>query len=270
MILRELIMRCLTTIFRTVVCFALIRLADSSTALAQQTSLPATNGAVDYVSKATIFGAQFSFQAQLSAPNSSLETPGAGAAASRIDYANIRQRSITLAWDWNQASSWFDYSFTTTGGRYDPGGVWNFYSGPSTHSIMSGNTVYLTKDNATAASLSTDWEIQEQAQPVKGTSPGEYFTMEWGLTHLLSLDTQKTKFLEVGLAGYDEWPVSGSITVLPFTQLSGGASVSQHALGFQTNLTLPEKNFSLSFKYEPEYLRHGQGPVVMVNASWTW
>jgi hypothetical protein len=264
-------MRHLNIIFWIILCcLALLSLIGSSTALAQQTSSQATNDAVDYVSKAKVFGAQFSFQALLPTPSSSIDASGTRPAAGGSHYFDAWQRSVTLAWDWNQASSWFNYSFTTPGGRYDPGGAWNFYSGPSTHSIMSGNTVYLTKDSATAASLSTDWEVQGQQQPAKGTRPAEYFTLEWGFTRLLTLDTQKTKLLEVGLAGYDEWPVSGTIAGLPFSSISGGTSVSQHAFGFQTNLTLPEKNFNVSFKYEPEYLHRAQGPVVMVSAVWTW
>ncbi len=266
-------MKRFSTIFQAALyCLVLIRLVSPSTALAQQTTLSGINGVTDYAPKAKVFGAQFSMEALLPVVGSSFDPAKTSSELDGSQYADASERSLTVGWDWSQASSWFGYSFTTRAGRYGPGGTWTTFSAPSTHSITSGTTIYLTKDNTTAASFSTDWEVL--GQEVKGTSGtlGQSFTVEWGSTRLLALDQQGTKFLEFGVAGYDQWLVSGNGASFSRDLLPRGLALSEHALGFQTNLLLPEKNLCISFKYEPQYLQRGytQGPVVMVGASWTW
>ena len=128
---------------------------------------------------------------------------------------------------------------------------WAVFPGRSTNSITSGTTFYLTKDHANVASLSTDWEVLGAGQHVKGTSGthGQSLTMEWGSTHVLALDQQSKKLLEFGVAGYDERVVSGNGVPLASSLSSSGMPFSIHAMGFQSNFILPEKNVSLSFKY---------------------
>jgi hypothetical protein len=260
-----------TAIFHaSLYCFALIRLFGSLSALAQQTSSSETNGVINYVPKQKILGGQFSFQALLPVAGSSSDPSETSFQLDGSRHVDTLNSSLTTTWDWNQGSSWVAYSFTTPTGRYNPGGRWTNFTGPSIHSITSGTTVYLSKTDTTAASLSTDWEIQVQEPFVGGAKPGQYFTMEWGMTRLLALDDQKTKLVEFGAAGYDEWPVSGNVASCGL--LPRNLPCSVHAVGFQTNLSLPEKGLSLGFKYEPDYGKHAQtqGPVITFSALWTW
>ena len=217
-----------------------------------------------------IFGGQFSFQALLPVEGNTSDPSESSFQIDGSRYVDTLNSSLTTTWDWNQASCWVAYSFTTPRGRYDPGGTWASFAGPSIHSISSGTTFYLSKTNTTAASLSTDWEIQGQEPSVKGGKSAQYFTMEWGLTRLLALDNQKTKLVEFGAAGYDEWPVSGNVASCSL--LPRNLPCSVHAAGFQTNLSLLEKGLSLGFKYEPDYGKHAQtqGPVITFSALWTW
>ncbi len=264
-------MKRLTTIFRaSLYCFALIKLLGSPSAFAQQANSSDANGVINYVPKQKVFGGQFSFQALLpfAGGSSAPSEPSFQLDGSRE--VDTWDSSLTTTWDWNQASSWVAYSFTTAAGRYAPGGTWTSLAGPPIHSITSGTTVYLSKTNTTAASLSTDWELQGQEFPVKGDKPGQYFTLEWGMTRLLALDNQKTKVLEFGAAGYDEWLVSGNVASC--SPLPRNLPFSEHAVGFQTNFSLPEKGLSLGFKYEPDYGKHAQaqGRVIAFSALWTW
>ncbi len=94
--------------------------------------------------------------------------------------------------------------------------------------------------------------------------------MEWGSTHVLALDQQSKKLLEFGVAGYDERVVSGNGVPLASSLSSSGMPFSIHAMGFQSNFILPEKNVSLSFKYEPEYRSPTKGSIITFSALWTW
>jgi hypothetical protein len=268
-------MKYLHSIFHAVVCcLVLIELLCPVTALGQFADLSATDNVIYYAPKAKILGGQFTFQALLPVENGSLASLEARSKLAGSNYADAWAQSLTLEWDWSRVNSWVGYIFTAPAGRDAPGTARNIFSEYRINSITSGTSVYLGRNNTTVASLTTDWEILGQAQRVKGTSGivGASFAMEWGVTRIIPLNYQMTKLLEVGAAGYDEWQHSNrSVALLP-RGLPARDPFSVHAIGFQTNLILPAKNLSFSFKYEPEYLSYAHAPrrIIMVGCSWTW
>ena len=139
---------------------------------------------------------------------------------------------------------------------------------------MYGTTVYLTRSMATSANVTADLETYGQGLLGANSSMQlrKSFTMEWGVTRVLSLDKRMTRLLEFGVAGCDQWLSLGNGMPLPNTSLTRGTPFRMHAAGFETNLVLPAKNLSFSVKYEPEYLKHAdaQRRIIMVGGSWTW
>src|SRR5271165_3734118 len=69
------------------------------------------------------------------------------------------------------------YAFTAPTGRFTPGASNNVGSGHWGNNITTGTTLYITKNQATTANLTTDWEIHRQKSGTQET-PGQAFTDE--------------------------------------------------------------------------------------------
>ena len=137
---------------------------------------------------------------------------------------------------------------------------------------VSGTTLYLTKKKMTTANLATDWEIHGKKSGTNET-PGQAFTMEWGVGRLVPHEKTMTTLFELGVIGYDQWQVTpNGGTVGEGLPASMIPLYSVHAVGFQANFLLPSKNASFFFKFEPEYLAyaHPQGRTLVFGGSWTW
>ncbi len=145
--------------------------------------------------------------------------------------------------------------------------------------MRTGTSYYVTKNKGTSANLFTDWEIHGQRPGTNGTekTPGQAFSMEWGLGQVLPLKKNMTQLLQLGVVGYDQWQVtadSGTVPI-PGTALTTDASLipfySVHAVGGAANYILPTKNLVGFFKYYDEYLAysHFQGTTIVFGLSWT-
>lgn len=132
-------------------------------------------------------------------------------------------------------------------------------------------TFYVTKNKGTSANLFTDWEIQSGMN----LTPGQAFTMEWGLGQVLPLKKDFSWLLQLGLIGYDQWQVSdngGTIQVGPIIiPASTIPFYSVHAIGFQSNFIFPVKGLTVFFKYEDEYRAKArpEGRTIAFGGSFT-
>jgi hypothetical protein len=198
-----------------------------------------------------------------------------GGAGGGSGFADMYVQPLNLGWHLKRADVNVGYAFTAPTGRFTQGASDNVGSGYWGNNITSGTTFYITKNKATSANLSTDWEVHGQKSGTNIT-PGQAFTMEWGLGQVLPLKKDFTRLLQLGFVGYDQWQVShssGTLTVpgapaipefsLPF--------YSVHAIGVQVNFVLPAKDFAAFFKYYDEYhaLARPQGRTIDFGFSWT-
>jgi hypothetical protein len=103
-------------------------------------------------------------------------------------------------------------------------------------------------------------------------TPGQAFTIEWGLGQVLPLKKDFSRLFQFGLVAYDQWQVSdnGGSTILG-TRASALPYYSVHALGFQTNFILPPKGLNFFFKFYDEYraLARPEGRTIVFGGSWT-
>jgi len=178
---------------------------------------------------------------------------------------------LNLGWHFKRADFNVGYAFVAPTGRFTPGASDNVGSGYWGNNITSGTTFYITKNKGTTANLFTDWEIHGQKT---GTSltPGQAFTMEWGLGQTLPLKKDFSRLLQLGLIGYDQWQVSSNGGfVAPNVPANLVPFYSVHAIGFQSNFILPAKGVNLFFKYEDEFraLARPQGRSIVFGFSWT-
>jgi len=196
--------------------------------------------------------------------------------------ADTYVQPLNLGWHFKRADFNVGYAFTAPTGRYTAGASNNVGSGYWGNNITSGTTFYITKNKATSANLLTDWEVHGQrkaasvpAGQVSNVTPGQAFTMEWGLGQLLPLKKDFSRLLQLGLVGYDQWQVSSNGGSYLVAGLPVAASrlpyYSVHGIGFQANYILPAKNLNFFFKYYGEYSAKArpQGRTIVFGGSWT-
>src|SRR5579872_6709503 len=210
-------------------------------------------------------------------------TSGISLSAGGSGLADTYVQPVNMGWHLKRADFNAGYSFTAPTGRYTAGTSENVGSGYWGNNITSGTTFYITKNKGTSADLATNWEIHGQktvASLVSGQlskiTPGQAFTMEWGLGQVLPLKKDLSMLAQVGLVGYDQWQVSNNGGNYLVAGRPVAASLvpyySVHGIGFQTNFILPGKDLALFFKYYDEYkaLATTQGRMIVFGGSWTF
>jgi hypothetical protein len=234
-----------------------------------------------YVPKARVFGAKLAFMMALptlangSVTLGSLTSPGTTINAGGFGLADTWFQPVTLGWNLKRFDIYAGYAFMAPTGRYSPGASDNVGSGYWGNNFLTGTTAYLTKNKATTANLSTNWEFHGNKTTGNGTTltPGQAFTIEWGAGQLVPIKKNFTQLLQVGLIGYDQWQVSNNGGLLtPNLPASAVPYYSVHAIGFQANYMLPPKNLTFFFKYENEYraLARPEGHTIVFGGLYTF
>src|SRR5271155_817857 len=190
-------------------------------------------------------------------------------------FADMYVQPVNLGWHLKRADVNVGYAFTAPTGRFTAGASDNVGSGYWGNNITSGTTFYITKNKATSANLSTDWEIHGQKSGTNET-PGEAFTDEWGLGQVLPLKKDFSQLLQVGVVGYDQFQVTangGTVLVAGIpVAASNIPAYSVHGVGGQLNYILTPQNLVFFFKGYDEYraLARVEGQTFVFGGSWTW
>jgi hypothetical protein len=205
--------------------------------------------------------------------------PNLNAVAGGGGLADLWVQPIGLGWHLKRADLQVSEGLMLPTGRYTPGASDNVGTGYFGNHLMTGTTVYITKNKGTSANLFTDWEVHGARAGTNGTNktPGQAFTMEWGLGQVLPLKKNFSQLLQIGLIGYDQWQVTANGGTVPIgsTNLTIPASVlpyySVHAIGGQATYILPMKNLSFYVKGEHEYTAYSSfvGNTIVFGGVWT-
>ncbi len=145
-------------------------------------------------------------------------------------------------------------------------------SGPSDwDSDVSGAvTTFVNRSFTTYVRMSSDFEVQGQKREAgaAGDPGAQTFTMEWELAHLVP---SRLGPMEIATGRYQQQLVSyaafaNSPLASPFLGYSGSAS------GFETSVTLPDKNLTFTFRRgtERQNATAGKSHATQVEFSWTW
>ena len=193
--------------------------------------------------------------------------------------ADLFIEPISLGWHFKRADIQVAEGLMVPTGRYEPGATNNVGTGYFGNHLLTGATVYITKNKGTSANIFTDWEVHGARAGTNGTNktPGQAFTMEWGLGQVLPLKKNFSQLLQLGLIGYDQWQVTANGGTVPIgsTNLTIPASqlpyYSVHAIGGQGTYILPAKNLSFYVKGEHEYTAysHFVGTTIVFGGVWT-
>jgi len=234
-----------------------------------------------YVPPIKVLGAKLAFMvvaptlANGSLTLGSINFPNIAINGGGFGVADTWVQPVTLGWSLKRADVYAGYAFVAPTGRYTPGASDNIGSGYWGHHITTGSTFYLTKNKATTANLFTDWEIHGSKTTGSGTraTPGQAFTMEWGLGQVLPLKKDFSRLLQLGVIGYDAWQVSdnGGLA-FPNVPANSLPYYSVHAIGVQTTYLLPAKGLNFLFKFEDEYRAFGrpEGRTFVFGGSYTF
>jgi hypothetical protein len=234
-----------------------------------------------YVPKFKALGAKLAFMvvaptlANGSLTLGSLTFPNVAINGGGFGVADTWVQPVTLGWSLKRADVYAGYAFMAPTGRYNAGASDNVGSGYWGNHITTGSTVYLTKNKGTSANLFTDWELHGSKTTGAGTraTPGQTFTMEWGLGQVFPLKKDFSRLFQVGVIGYDQWQVSNNGGLAsPSIPANALPYYSVHAIGFQTNFILPAKATNFFFKFEDEYraLARPEGRTFVFGGSYTF
>jgi len=193
--------------------------------------------------------------------------------------ADLWVQPIGIGWHLKRADLQVSEGLMLPTGRYTPGATNNVGTGYFGNHLMTGSTVYITKNKGTSANLFTDWEVHGGRPGTNNTNktPGQAFTMEWGLGQVLPIKKNFSQLLQLGLVGYDQWQVTANGGTVPIgnTGITIPASTlpyySVHAIGGQANYILPMKNLNFYVKGYHEYTAysHFVGTTIVFGGVWT-
>jgi len=231
-----------------------------------------------YVPKYKFLGGYFVPYISINVANGSLVAgitgTNLGVSGGGAGLADTYVQPLNLGWHFKRADVNVGYGFVAPTGRFTAGASNNVGSGYWGNNITTGTTFYVTKNKGTSANLFTDWETHGQKSGTH-TTPGQAFTMEWGLGQVLPLKKDFSRLLQLGLIGYDQWQVSNNGGTILVNGNPAPASLlpyySVHAIGFQSNFILPAKNLNFFFKYYDEYSAKARpkGRTIVFGGSWT-
>lgn len=184
------------------------------------------------------------------------------------------QQSDTQAAD--SLSALKENKWISTAGVYAFSAAPTFYS-PSFNAIGAGDwdgvlsgaiTAHLNRSKTTGLTMSSDFESYgERRQTGAGGQPGgQTLTMEWEVSHLLP---SKLGLIEVAAGRYQQQIVSFSpYANAPLTDVLLGYTAS--SVGFETSVTLPDKNLTFSFRSGTEHVGADKARVAIFELSWNW
>jgi len=197
--------------------------------------------------------------------NGSLAIPEFGVNGGGYGLADTWLQPFTLGWHLKRADLFVGDALWLPTGRYTPGASNNVGYGDFGNHFITGSTFYLKKNKGTSANLFTDWETRSNKNGTNIT-PGQAFTDEWGVGQVLPLKKNFSQLLQLGGVGYDQWQVTANTGIA-----KNAPFYSVHAAGLQSNYILPEKNFSLFFKYYWQYKAYSTslGRTLAFGFAWT-
>jgi hypothetical protein len=208
--------------------------------------------AFQWVSKKKILGANVGAMALVVVANASLSFAALGNVAGGAGFGDSFYEPFVLGWHLKRADIQAGYAFIAPTGRFVPGSTTNIGSGYWANSPFAGETVYLTKNKAAAASA---FEFYEFHGTQTGTEvhPGQTMSLDYSVTQTLPLQKPMKTLAQVGVVGYGQWQTTDKTGPTPTQNALGVLHYGVLGLGAGANVIFPERKVVLGFKYFKEF-----------------
>lgn len=136
--------------------------------------------------------------------------------------------------------------------------------------ISGGLAAYVNRSNTSYVRMTSELETygQKRETAAAGQPGGQTLTMEWEVAHLLPT---KLGMVEVAAGPYREQAFAyAAFANSPVSDTLLG--YSGRTIGFETSITLPDKNLSFSFRRGAQYLGPAldKARLATFELSWTW
>lgn len=187
----------------------------------------------------------------------------------KADNENESSDSLELQMDRKHVSTLAEYGFTA------PASFYSLEHGPDNpadwnSSLTGAFTAYLNQGSPTAVRMMGDLETlgQRRQAGAVGEPGSQVFTMQWEASHVLP---SKWGAMEVAAGRYQQQTISNrAFANGPLTDVLLGYTAS--SVGFETTVTLPDRNMGFSFRYGTERLAGtpNKAHTAQFEFSWTW
>jgi hypothetical protein len=165
-------------------------------------------------------------------------------------FADSYYLPLILGWNRERASIRALVGVLAPTGRFSEGASDNVGSGYWTPTLSSGQTVQLTRDNTVTFSAFElyEWHTTQQGT---GAKPGDALNCDYSLIRTFSLARSPTR-LQVGLTGYEQRQTTAK-TGPAVSEDQSRERYAINALGFVTNVVLPNHRFNAGIKFFEEF-----------------
>lgn len=157
-----------------------------------------------------------------------------GFSGSDFGLGDIFVEPITLSWHLPRADVSFGYGFWAPTGDDDPGDPVAPGKGFTTHMLTGGVTLMLDPDRTWSFSALNRYEFSHENKKT-GITPGQYWTIEYGLGKSLS------KTIDIGLAGYYQAAATKATGLQAKDSIAG--------IGPEATFVCPKLGVSTSVRY---------------------
>ena len=199
-----------------------------------------------------IFGATYAAFVQPSIVNTGVKAAALGINIDESHWGlgDLYVKPIWLGWNNPHTAISIGYGVYAPIGEYDDGDIDNTGLGFWTHEFQASLTVFPWEHQGTAIMLTGTYEIHHEKDGADIT-PGDRFSLDYGISQFVPVNKAETLLLELGLSGYSQWQVDKDSGTDVVKALSAKDKI--HAAGAQLGLTYIPWDAAFNFRYLKEY-----------------
>jgi hypothetical protein len=213
-------------------------------------------------------GAKFSVAANPTIANNSLTSDDRGTLGGGGAFADFYVQPFILGWKKKRADIRAIYGFLAPTGRFNGGASNNVGNGYWVNALSAGETFYLTENKATAVSAFEMYEFHGTQRDTQ-IHPGQNVDLDYSITQSIPLSGNVR--LQLGLVGYEQLQTTDK-TGPGITPAQAATRYRVNALGFASNVILPDRKVSVGAKYFKEFSNRStyEGYSLQISAAITF